>query len=276
MNKFIIVGEVLSGFDHYSQRIDEFKKTFTAKMAFITDLAENETATPVIIGGIKERTADLENLPVIIDSFYKSRFYVCGIHKKRTPIKDVLVAAKCIENDIKGVVIIDDAKDIPVAIIDANEACWIIYSGDYADLVPMESLISESVSDGKINGIITNSQSNESKIAGVFVAPPLFRSKQESTTPSVLLVNGKTVTQVTVRHDAHIFDFKNPSDGEVAMESSEFVRRLKQESDAARDESSMMDSHKNLETMIEKFATELNLNPVAKGIVDNLMHHTNQ
>jgi hypothetical protein len=277
MAKHIIVGEVLTGFDHYSQRIDDFKKAFPVKMEFIAELAQSNSAKSVIIGGIKERVADLENLPTVIKAFYQADFFVCGIHKKRTPIRDVLVAANCINDNIDdSMIIVDDAKDIPSIILESRPDAWIIFTGMYPELIPMESIIKEAVDEGRILGIITNSLTSDSKIHGVHVVTPLLRTKIDSAKPTVLLIDGKEVTRLEVGHDEHIFEFNNPGAGEVVVESSEFVRRLKVESDAIRDETMIMDSHRNLAAMIENSAQQMNISTVAKEIVNNLMTHTNR
>ena len=91
-----------------------------------------------------------------------------------------------------------------------------------------------------------------------------------------MLIDGKEVTRLEVGHDEHIFEFNNPGAGEVVVESSEFVRRLKVESDAIRDETMIMDSHRNLAAMIENSAQQMKISTVAKEIVNNLMTHTNR
>ena len=276
MRNTIFIGDIQTGYDSYSQRTDTFITTLCAKIESIKKICADNFATPIIIGQVKERNADLYNLPKIISVLTSGDFSAIESKRKQAPIFDVLTASKAISttmpDDFK---VIDDPKDIPITLLKSSSPQAIIYTGDYADLIPMESVIVDAHHENKLKAIICNSKENHSKIAGVYAVNPLFRSKQESPIPKALLVTDDEIKFVDIEHNAHVFLLESVSYDAEEETTSNFVSRLKQESDNLKSNSYVMDSQKNLEKLVTQFSSKVNLSSVSREIVNNLMNHTN-
>ena len=277
MNNYSFIGEIQTGYDSYTQRTDDFIKTFSSKITAIDKICKKHDALPIIIGGIKERSSDLHNLAEIITILFPLSPNILASKRKHTPIYDVLNAASCFsKHEVEGFVNCDNQNSLASIVHDAENPVSIIYTGNYEDLVTMESSINEWINDGKINSVITNSRDTSSNINNVFCVNPLFRSKINSPKPQALLFKNGKFQFIEIQHDEHVFYFEESSYEESPKQTSDFVNRLKIESESHMSDTHVMDSQKNLDLLITDFANKQGLSETSLAIVKNLMTHTNK
>jgi hypothetical protein len=277
MKKILVIGELRTGYDTYSQRTDDFVHTLDSKLNFITNYAVENGAEILFIGGLRERNSDIHSLPTMMKHFYKTSVYSAQTLVKKSGFTDILSAANCLK-DINNLAIEihHDAKALPLRLLKgAENTGWLYYTGDIAEIIPMAELIAEAVQDKRILGVITNSTHQTTEIEGVYAVSPVFRKNEDSKAPIMLLLDGATATSLEVAHNANVFEFSNVTyDQNESSVESDFVSRLKAETlllECSRDE---MDSEKNLKHLIEESLNVSTVTETGKEIVRSLFAQT--
>ncbi|MFK4132086.1 hypothetical protein ACI2KR_07285 [Pseudomonas luteola] len=273
MQKYIVVGEIKTGFDAYTQRTDDFAKLIVQKLSFISDLAAKENAKIMLLGGIKERTADVPVIPTLITQFYKAPYFAWPGKGRKHGFTEIFCAAQCVQNAaILPVKYCQDASDLAKHLItDVSELSWVYYSGDYKDLLPMEDTIQSAVKDGQIFGVVCTSSSVMSTIENVMSVPPLVRTKPDQDPPFVYLVDGESITLIDVPHSTNVFEYENVVTEEKFYES-DFVNRLRQET-LNHSKEDPMESQQRLRSLLDESMESSSLSTVGKEIVNALYLH---
>lgn len=276
MNSIVVIGELKTGFDSYSQRTDDFSSSLNKKLDFITSFAIKNNAPILVLGGVKDRQADLPSIPSLMMQFYKTPVYVPKSKAKRNGFSSILEAAKCtLDTDTLGIEICDDPSGLPLRLIGGkSNGCWIYYTGDVVDLIAMEDIIRTAVDEHKITGIIANSINNKTSVYGVHCVTPVFRKNDSSNKPSLLLVEGKNIIDVEIQHDCHVFEYENVNYENDRQEESDFVSRLKAETLLIGNESDEMGSQKNLKTLIEENFKQHKISETSQAIIRSLYEHS--
>jgi hypothetical protein len=274
MKNIIVVGELRSGYDTYTQRTDDFVKTLDEKLSFIIAEAQKNDAAILFIGGFKERNSDVHVLPTIIKQLYKVEAYTVPIATKKSGFTDILYAANCInDSEILGIEVHADPAELPLRFLKGTDKNgWVFYTGSYDDLVPMAELIAEAVTEKRIKGVITNSTKKTTDLFGVFTASAVFRKNEDSPAPRIVNICGDVAEEVEVQRNTNVFEYEDVAyQAGDSVAESDFVTRLKAETlllDNSRDK---MDSEIRLSNLIEDNLKKQNVSAISSEIVRSLM-----